>query len=260
MKRTLKALLALVRIRASGVTVYRLSFFTGFFVDTITFGVQLLFLDLLARQSATAWTPEMYSVFVGTFLTLDGLWMSTWFFGLVELPSLIRTGQLDLILLRPVRPLLYLSFHKVDFGSLLLPIVGAIITLGAAARGGMLTVGTTALWLAAMGLMYVLMYALSLLLRVSAFWTISTEAANVMENTLIESAMRLPLPAIKDAYRLVLLLLLPYGLVGNFPALALAGQTVWTHWLYAAVLTGAFLALALALWRAGLRRYESASS
>ena len=40
---------------------------------------------------------------------------------------------------------------------------------------------------------------------------------------------------------------------------AMAGQTSPLWWLYAAALTTAFLAFAL-LWRAGLRRYESASS
>ena len=41
---------------------------------------------------------------------------------------------------------------------------------------------------------------------------------------------------------------------------AMAGQTGPLWWLYAAGLTAAFLAFALLLWRAGLRRYESASS
>ena len=41
---------------------------------------------------------------------------------------------------------------------------------------------------------------------------------------------------------------------------ALAGQTSPLWWLYTVALTAAFLAFALLLWRAGLRRYESASS
>ena len=41
---------------------------------------------------------------------------------------------------------------------------------------------------------------------------------------------------------------------------AMAGQTSPLWRLYAAALTTAFLAFALLLWRAGLRRYESASS
>lgn len=260
MRQTLRSLLALARVRISNVTIYRLSFFTGFFVDATVFLTQLVFLRLVTANAVTEWSHELYSVFVGSFMTLDGVWMTTWFFGIVSLPDKIRSGELDLVLLKPVNPLLYLTFCNIDVGSLPVTLVGLIVTFASATRGGFVTLPNVLLWLCAMLLMYALSYAISLSLHVLAFWTKSTSMANTIENTTIEAAMRLPLPAIKGAYRIVLLGLLPYGLFGNLPAMAMAGQTTPIQWLYITALTAAFSALALLLWRAGLRRYESASS
>lgn len=260
MRQTLKSLWALFRIRVANTTIYRLSFFTAFIVDSTTFLVQLVFLRLLTRDAVGPWPPAMYALFVGSFITLDGLYMITWFFGLVGLPEMIRTGELDLVLVRPVNPLLYLSFSKVDLGCVPEVILGAIITLTGASELGCLSLGNALLWALSILLMYGLMYALSLLVRVPAFWTTATHATDEIEGTLVDAAMRLPMPAITKGYRFILLLALPYGLAANFPALALAGQTNLVFWLYAVAVTAAFLALALWVWRRGLAWYESASS
>lgn len=260
MTHILKSIWALARIKLSSVTVYRLSFFTAFFVDSVTFLVQLFFLRLLTAGTVTEWTPDMYTVFVGSFMTLDGLWMTTWFFGLNSLPYMIRDGRLDLALMRPVNPLVYVTFGSVDFGSAPVMLLGAIITLAAAAGGGFLTLGRAIMWLASLVLMNALLYALSLIMRSVSFWSVSGSAAQQVDNIMIESSMRLPLPAIKGAYRAALLLALPYGMLANFPTLVLAGRVTALDWLYAAAITAVFFALALFVWNKGLDRYESASS
>lgn len=260
MKHVLRSVWALFRIRLSNVTVYRLSFFTAFFVDSVVFLLQLFFFRLITAAASTEWSAEMYTVFVGSFMTLDGLWMTTWFFGLNSLPGMIRDGRLDLVLLRPVNPLLYVTFCSFDIGSLPVMILGAGVTLTAANAGGFLTLSGALLWFASLILMNALLYALSLILHATAFWSTSNMAASQAENVLVESSMRLPLPAIKGAYRAVLLCAVPYGLAANFPTMVLAGRASALSWGYASLLTIVFLALGALVWRRGLRRYESASS
>ena len=260
MKRTLRTLYALLRIRFSGLMAYRLSFFTALIADGTLFIVQLVFFRLLTRSAVQGWSPEMYTMFVGSFLTLDGAYMATWFFGVIDLPRLIRTGELDLYRVRPLDTLVYLSFSRMDGGSAPLVLLGMAMALSGAAQAGCLTLPNVLLWLLALAVMYVLMYALSLLVREAAFWMTNTNALVSLEEQLVSCSFRLPLPAITGAWKYILLLALPYGLAANFPACALAGQTSPLWWLYAAGLTAAFLAFALLLWRAGLRRYESASS
>lgn len=260
MKHTFKSLLALLRIRLSALSVYRLSFFTGFFVDAITFVTQLIFLDLLVKSSHTEWSQAQYAMFVGSFMTIDGAYMATWFFGVISLPDLIRSGELDGVLLKPVHPLLYTSFCRFDLGSVPVFILGLIITLTSAAGAGYLNIANVLAWLFSLVLMYLLMYALSLMIRSIAFWTKSIDALGSVENVLVEGAFRVPLPAVKGLAKWLWLLVLPYGLIGNFPALALSGMTGPWWWLYASAVTAAFLCLALFVWKKGLARYESASS
>ncbi len=260
MRHTLKSLWALFRIRAANATIYRLSFFTAFFVDSATFLVQLVFMQLLTRDTLGPWPQAMYALFVGSFMTIDGLYMATWFFGVIEIPDLVRSGDLDLVLTRPVNALLYVSFRKTDLGSVPVLLLGVVITLSGAASLGALTAVNALLWLLSVLLMYALMYALSLLMYESAFWTTSAYAGAQVEEVMVDAAMRLPMPAITGAYRYVLLLALPYGLCANFPALVLAGQAGWAFWLYAMAVTAVFLALSVGLWHKGLKRYESASS
>ncbi|MDD2649222.1 MAG: ABC-2 family transporter protein [Eubacteriales bacterium] len=257
---TLRSILALMRVKFSGAAIYRASFFTAFVVDCSFFAVQLAFLSLISAGTNTAWTPEMYRVFVGSFMTLDGLYMTTWFFGVVGLPAQIRSGELDLWLVRPLSPLLYVTFSKIDIGSLPVVITGMVITFVSAAQGGFLSAENVLLWFLALAMMYVLIYSLSLLLRCIAFWTTSTKASESTENALIDAATKLPMPAIKGAARWVLLFALPYGIVANFPAMCMFGTAPLALWGWAALMTALFTALAVFVWKRGLRRYESASS
>lgn len=261
MKQTLLSVLALLRTRLSNLLMYRLSFFTTLFVDGTLFVLQLAFFQLLATGSAAqGWNAAMYTMFIGSFLTLDGAYMSTWFFGVISLPDMIRTGELDLYLVRPLHTLTYVSFGKMDGGSMPLVILGIIMSMVGAWQMGSLTIANVLLWFMAVTLMYVLMYALSLIVRTVAFWTTSTQALSEFENSMVTYSFRLPLPAITGAWKLILLLALPYGLAANFPAYVLAGSAPPLWWLYALAVTAVFLLISLRLWRAGLRRYESASS
>ncbi len=257
---TLRSILSLMRIKFSSAAIYRASFFTAFFVDCSFFVIQLVFLSLISAGANTSWTPEMYRVFVGSFMTLDGIYMTTWFFGIVGLPDQIRSGELDLWLVRPLNPLFYVTFSKIDFGSLPVAAAGTIITFVSAAQGGFLKPLNVVLWLLALLLMYILMYVLSLLLRCIAFWTTSTKASESTESALIDAATKLPLPALRGAARWVLLLALPYGIVANFPAMCMFGMASLAFWGWAALLTALFTLLALFVWKRGLKRYESASS
>ena len=150
--------------------------------------------------------------------------------------------------------------EDLPYGLAPLVLLGTAMALSGAAQAACLTLQNVLLWLLSLAVMYVLMYALSLLVREAAFWMTNTNALVSLEEQLVSCSFRLPLPAITGAWKYILLLALPYGLAANFPACALAGQTSPLWWLYAAGLTAAFLAFALLLWRAGLRRYESASS
>ncbi len=259
--RHIHVLKALIKVQFSRATVYRFSFWTAFFGDLILFLVQLAVFGAIAKNGTIGgWTADHLTVFTGTFIALDGLYMTTYFFGIISLPDKIRTGTLDLLLIKPLNPLFQVTFGQFNLGTLALVPVGFGMAFWGAARLNALSFASAVRFTAVFLLMYVLMYALMLAFRCLGFWLTRLNAFNELENTMVEFSFRLPAPAIQGLWKLLLFIALPYGLMANLPAQALFGPFSLTEWLLGIGTTSVFLALSFLLWHKGLKRYDSASS
>lgn len=258
---TLRVILTLAKLQLSSAMMYRASFWGAFLADTTLFLVQLLFFRVItANGSIGGWNANHLTVFVGTFTALDGLYMATYFFGIIGLPNQIRTGNLDLAIVKPVNTLLYVTLGSVNLGSLALFPLGLGIVGYGASQLGALTLKGMLQFLLVFLLMYLLMYALMLGLRTASFWMTKVNAFNQVEGTLVEFSYKLPAPAIWGIWKALLFIALPYGLMANMPAQALFGPFGLTEWAYSIGTTACFLLLAVWLWTKGMQRYDSASS
>ncbi len=263
MKKKWRILWTLFRCRVSRQMMYRLSFWTAFCVDCTYFLIQLLTFATIFRQIDTIgdWKLPHMAIFVGTFTILDALYMCTYFFGVIAIPEKIRTGALDLYLTKPVSALFLLSVESMDFGSILLTIPGLMmVAWGVRALGLRLTVGLAAGYAALFAGMFLLMYCVMVVLRVAAFWLVRINAFGELEGALVEFSFRVPGVVYQGVWKLLLYVLLPYGLMATIPTQFLTGGMHLQHWLLVGgVLAGFWVGMSL-LWQAGLRRYGSASS
>ena len=108
--------------------------------------------------------------------------------------------------------------------------------------------------------MFLLMYCVMVVLRVAAFWLVRVNAFSELERALVEFSFRVPAVVYQGVWKLLLYVLLPYGLMATIPTQFLTGGMRLQHWLLAgAVLAGFWIVMNL-LWQAGVRRYGSASS
>lgn len=259
----LRIMLALLRCRVSRQMMYRLSFWTAFWIDLSYFLIQLVTFATIFRQIDTIgnWTLPHMAIFVGTFTMLDALYMCTYFFGVLAIPEKIRTGALDLYLTKPVNTLFLLSVESMDFGSILLTIPGLIMVgWGIGQLGLRLTVGMVAGYAVLFLCMFLLMYCVMVVLRVAAFWLVRIDAFNDLENVLVEFSFRVPGVVYQGVWKLLLYVLLPYGLMATIPTQFLTGGMRFQHWLLTGgVLVGFWLVMNL-LWKAGVHHYGSASS
>jgi ABC-2 type transport system permease protein len=259
----IRILWTLLRCRVSRQMMYRLSFWTAFFVDLTYFLIQLATFATIFRQIDTigGWTLPHMAIFVGTFTMLDALYMCTYFFGVLAIPEKIRTGALDLYLTKPVSALFLVSVENMDFGSILLTIPGLMMVgWGARELHLRVTIGMVAGYLALFAGMFLLMYCVMVVLRVPAFWLVRINAFNELENTLVEFSFRVPGVVYQGVWKLLLYILLPYGLMATIPTQFLTGGMRFEHWLLVAgVLAGFWVGMTL-LWKMGVRRYGSASS
>lgn len=261
MLHTFKVILMLAKLQLSSVMMYRASFWGAFFADLSLFAIQLLFFGVItSNRSIGDWNIHHLTVFIGTFIALDGLYMASYFFGIISLPRKIRTGELDLTIIKPVNTLLYVSFCRLNLGSIGLFIVGIGIVIYGGARLNALSASSLLQFSLVFMMMYVLMYALMLCLRCISFWTTRVNAVTRIENTMVEFSFRLPAPGIYGVWKILLFVVLPYGLMANMPSAALFGQFDIRQWILCIGVTAFFLALSLLLWSFGRARYDSASS
>ncbi len=263
MKKSFRILYTLLRTRVSRQMMYRMSFWTAFWVDLTIFFIQLLTFSVIFSQIETigGWTLPHMAIFLGTFTMLDALYMCTYFFGVISIPDKIRNGQLDLHLVRPVNTLFLLSVENMDFGSILLTIPGLMMVLwGVRELGIRLTAWAVIGYVLIFGMMFLLMYCLMVVLRVPAFWLVRINAFSSLENTLVEFSFRVPGVVFRGVWKVLLYVVLPYGLMATLPTQFLTGGMRLEHWLLAGGVLAVFWIIMLVLWKAGLRRYGSASS
>ena len=200
-------------------------------------------------------------VFVGTFTILDAVYMSTYFFGVISLPERIRTGTLDLYLVKPASALFMTSVDNLDLGSIVLSVPGMLmVAWGVRELGIRMTFGAVAGYILLMVVMYLLMYCLMVVLRVPAFWLVRITAFQELENSLVEFSFRLPGVVFRGVWKVLLYVVLPYGLMATIPAQFITGGMHLRHWLLVGAVFCGFWVLTITLWRAGVRHYGSASS
>ena len=257
-----RSAIALAKARLARQASEAGSFWAGFVVDTMVFFIQaaVFWVIYLNVDDIGGWDKWRSVFFVGTFTLVDGLYMSLYFFGLLGIPEAIRTGRLDLYLVKPFDPLLHLAFERFNPGSLFLSLPALLLIAGSAtAMGWKPSLGSVIAYAAAVLLMLVLVFDLMVLARVPAFRLRRVDAIGAMESTLVEFAFRVPGSAYRGWLKMLFRVVLPYGLIAAFPTEVFFGDAPGAGtWAAALGVTAAFTVLARIAWKHGLATYEGA--
>lgn len=262
-KKQLKFLYILFKIKFSRTMAFRFSFFGAFFVDGSMFFIQLLMFSSIYSQvdSIGGWNRQQMLFFIGTFSLINALNMTFFFFGLISIPQKIRSGQLDLYITKPVRPLLYLSFENINVGSF--PLVLGSIGILIYAVSGMtieITVGIVACYIFLVMLMLILYYDIMVILRTIVFFVIQASAIERLEGELITLCMKIPGVLFEGVFKVLFYLLLPYGIIATIPTQFFTGTSTIMELIYATAIVVVFTIFTWFFWKLGLKNYKSASS
>ena len=108
--------------------------FRGNFLVKVSVEVLWLFIlvafyqTVFARTSFVAgWSKSEYLFFVGCFFAMSGLIETLFLENCNEFAELVRTGDLDFLLLRPIDEQFLISLRKIDWGTAPNVIMGAIL-------------------------------------------------------------------------------------------------------------------------------------
>lgn len=241
--------------------VYRTNFLTGVVVDLVWIGVELTFFSVIydAFPNLAGWTRPQVYFFLGIFFASDALFTTFFQRNFWSFSDLVNRGELDIILTKPAPPLVLALTRFINLTSLfnfgLGLAVAAANSSAAGFPGGWMWLSLI-LWL---GVGLISQLVLRFFFSIWVFWTDRSWAISRMYYQFFSIATK-PDTLFPPMIRYTILTVLPFAFIGSVPARALL------HGLRAHEVAGlvivitAFFFLDRALWRAGLKRYQSASS
>ncbi|HEV2125232.1 MAG TPA: ABC-2 family transporter protein [Chloroflexota bacterium] len=262
--RYLRLLLLFARAEAQQELAYRTNFVASLLeallrVATGVAGIAVIFSHV---EQVRGWEFASTLAVLGVYLSLDALR------GLVIEPSFealageggdIHTGRFDFTLLKPVDAQFLSSVKRWQLFSVLdlgvgLGVAGTAISL----MGGIPSPGQVIGFLVALCVGFTLLYAVVLACSSLVFWVPEVYFTWIFDS--IFQLARFPVGLYPGWLRLLLTWVIPVGVMTTIPAEALAGRLSVATLIGAGFLAVISVGLASWLFRAGLRRYTSASS
>ncbi|HHW09795.1 MAG TPA: hypothetical protein GXX29_07470 [Firmicutes bacterium] len=260
---------------------YRLHFWGNTFAGVLWTGMYLVFIEVILSHtgSIAGWDrPAMY-VLYGTYMILEAVAGMIIMPNMIKLTEYVRTGELDLLLTKPIDTQFYLSVRHWEFAGTGRALIGLTAvayglkhTLASGGGGSVLpspalhpaTLASPAIlswlsYLVSLVAAFLLLYALWLLSVLIIFWVIKAEGLGYLFVPIMQIA-RYPIsaypPLLQAAFRTVL----PLAFVAAAPSSALLGRATPAGALVSLVVAGLFLLISRAGWLFALRHYSSASS
>jgi ABC-2 type transport system permease protein len=256
-----RILVAFWRINLAEELQYRANFVTSVLGTVFYMATALLTLALFFHHTTAlgGWNYWEIVVLLGVFNALSGVIESVLRPGIGQLADEVRSGELDLVLVKPVDAQGFVSFRRLDVWRI------TDVVLGLALAGYALVQlhrVPTATQLAAFALTLaaaaIVVYAIWVTLMSLAFWFVSVENIAVLFDSVFEGA-RYPVSAYPEALRFLFVYLIPIAWTTTIPASALTGRLRPEVGVLAVLIAVLVFALARALWRASLRKYSGAS-
>ena len=254
-----RVLRELFYLRFHGLAVFRLDFFAPFFVDGSLFLIQLLAFGVVYSNVETigSWGRGEMILYIGTFSLLNAVNMTIYFFGVIRIPHKIRSGELDLYLSKPVSPLFRLTFENISPGSIPLILMSVCIIAYGASELTFARLAACLFWIALMEILY---YEMEVMIRSISLYTVSMARMEQLEEAGIDLCMKLPGIAFYGVYKVIFYLLLPYGIMATLPVQSMIGEMTPQTAAYGIGVVSLFSAITCAMWKCGLKHYNSASS
>ena len=260
LRRVLRLLGACWRINLAEELQYRGNFIASLLGTTFWMATALLTVALFFSQTTNlgGWGLWDVVVLLGVFNALSGVIETVLRPGIGQLADDVRSGALDLVLVRPVDAQLYTSVRRLDIWRITDIVLGFALAGYALVRTGrpvaVVTIVSFALTLAAA---VAVVYAIWVALMSLGFWFVAVENLSLLFDC-VYGAARYPVSAYPGALRFLFVYLIPIAWTTTIPASALTGR-IGIGTAVVAMGVGAFaLGLTRLLWRTAIRRYTSA--
>jgi ABC-2 type transport system permease protein len=265
--RYLRLYLALARYGLARELVFRGNFLAKILVEILWLSILLAFYRTVFSKTAMVadWTEPQYLFFVGCYFALAGLMEAFFLANCSEFAELIRTGDLDFYLLKPIDEQFLMSCRDIDWSSVPNVLMGAAVMGLSFARLDIgLTFGRFGVFLLLFVCGIAIAYSLLLLLTSTAVWFKRNQSLYELW-WLFTSLMRYPreifVGPLASPLGWFFTFIVPILLVVNLPARTMVKVLDQPGWIaFAVVVAVVLLAASRRFFRYALRCYRSASS
>jgi ABC-2 type transport system permease protein len=266
MARYLRLMAALARYGLARELAFRGNFLARIAVEVIWLGLMLVFYrTVFTRTSVVAgWAEGEYLFFVGCYFALAGLVETFFLNGCNEFADLVRSGDLDFLLLQPIDEQFLVTCRSIDWATVVNPVLGAgVMGLALYEMGWHFDPLRATLFVGLFLSGLALAYSFLVMLTATSVWLVRNQSLYEMW-WLFTSLMRYPREIFKGPLAtplgFVFTFVIPVMLVISMPAEAMVKALQPLTVAFTVGVTALLLAGSRKFFRLALRRYRSASS
>ncbi len=243
---------------------FKANFILWMFVELLWFLGQIVFIEVMFQyvDRIGDWTKWEVVLLVGTHQIVGQIFQAFFYVNLANLPELVRTGRLDLMLVLPVDAQFAVSTRQFGLDNVVNALVGvAIVTFALVRLAIVPQPQQIVFYVVAIGFGVVVHYAVLFSLATFSFWIVRAQGLIYGYFNLFNIA-RYPDAVFRGVFKVVFSYAIPVLLVANVPARLLARSfEAPLHGLAQLAGSAIFVTAATRLfWLYALRKYSSASS
>jgi ABC-2 type transport system permease protein len=257
-----KLLVALLKINVQQELAYRADTAINIVLSLMWLGWELLSLSIIFDNTATlgGWGPGELLVLLGVWRLVNTLMAAIIWPNTERFNTSIRDGSLDYTLLMPVNSLLLVSLTRIVIWRAWDTLLAAALIISGISLSGAVVSPLNLLSFLALALGGALvLYSLWIVLIACTFWFVKFDNNVTILQALMEAG-RYPATVYPVWLRMLITFVVPVAVATTVPVQALRGElSGWQVLLFLGVALASLL-VALAVWRAGIRRYSGASS
>lgn len=264
--RYVRLILALARYGLARELAFRGNFLAKIFVEVLWLSILLIFYRTIFTQTSVVagWSEAEYLFFVGCYFALEGLIETLFLSNCSEFSELVRTGDLDFFLIRPIDEQFLITCRAIDWSTAPNVLMGLGVMLTALARlGWPVNAAQVVLFVPLFFSGLLLAYSFLVMLTATAVWFVRNQSLLEMW-WLFTSLMRYPKEVftgpLGGPIHWFFTFLFPVMLVINVPARTMVKVFEPGFAVYIVVATALMLWVSRRVFRYALNSYRSASS
>lgn len=247
---------------------FRVNFLARCGAGLVWLAILVFFFHLIFRQTKTIgeWNQDQYLFFLATGLLLNGIINTFFMDNCSRFAELIRTGNLDFALLRPIDEQFLLTCHRVDWATAPNIVFAIALAIVAMARTQIVpTIDKFVVYLLMVLAGLVILYSLLLTMAATTVWIVQNRGLYELW-FYVNNFARYPADVYQGsplgiALNIMLMFVLPVLLAVNIPARYGVDKVLsWPLTLYLFVVAGVALVGSRLFFRFALKHYRSASS